>query len=53
MSFDQLVAPKAEYLRREEFAAWFHRASLENVLITARDENSWRGYGRKPVAPRA
>ena len=49
--FDQLVAPKAEYLKREAFAAWFRRAGLEDVRITARNENSWRGYGRKPAMP--
>jgi len=49
--FDHLAAPKADYLRREEFAAWFDRAGLTDKTVTARNENSWRGYGRKPLAP--
>ena len=48
--FDHLVAPEAAYLRREEFAAWFERAGLADTTVTARNENSWRGYGRKPLA---
>jgi SAM-dependent methyltransferase len=46
--FDHLVAPKADYLRREEFAAWFERAGLVDLTLTPRNENSWRGQGRKP-----
>ena len=46
--FDHLVAPVAFYLRREEFAAWFERAGLEDVQISAHNANSWRGLGRVP-----
>lgn len=46
--FDHLVAPKADYLKREEFSAWFDRAGLQDKTLTPRNENSWRGYGRKP-----
>jgi SAM-dependent methyltransferase len=49
--FDHLVAPKADYLRRDEFAAWFDRAGLVDRTLTPRNENSWRGQGRKPFAP--
>jgi SAM-dependent methyltransferase len=47
--FDHLVAPTAHYIRREEFEQWFERAGLEDVRITWRNRNSWRGVGRVPV----
>ncbi len=46
--FDHLVAPTAFYIRREEFAGWFEQASLQNVTITWRNQNSWRGLGYLP-----
>jgi SAM-dependent methyltransferase len=46
--FDQLVAPTAVYLRREEFASWFQRAGLQEVELSWRNQNSWRGRGRVP-----
>ena len=49
--FDHLVAPTAFYIRREEFAAWFRRAGLEDVRLSWRNENSWRGFGRRPHEP--
>ena len=48
--FDHLVAPTAFYLRREEFASWFERLGLTDVRLSARNENSWRGFGRVPDA---
>jgi uncharacterized protein YbaR (Trm112 family)/ubiquinone/menaquinone biosynthesis C-methylase UbiE len=48
--FDHLVAPTAYYIRREEYEAWFRDTGLEEVEITWRNQNSWRGRGRKPVA---
>lgn len=44
--FDHLVAPVAFYLRREEFEAWFHKAGMEVIDISWRNQNSWRGHGR-------
>ena len=44
--FDHLVAPVAFYLRREEFAAWFEHARLEDVIIEPHNANSWRGFAR-------
>jgi SAM-dependent methyltransferase/uncharacterized protein YbaR (Trm112 family) len=44
--FDHLVAPVAFYLRREEFEAWFHKAGMEVINISWRNQNSWRGHGR-------
>jgi SAM-dependent methyltransferase len=48
--FDQLVAPKADYVKREEFADWFDTANLKDKTLTPRNENSWRGYARKPIS---
>jgi SAM-dependent methyltransferase len=50
--FDHLVAPTAFYIKREEFAAWFSDVGLEDVEISWRNQNSWRGRGRRPVAAR-
>jgi SAM-dependent methyltransferase/uncharacterized protein YbaR (Trm112 family) len=46
--FDHLVAPVAFYLRRDEFAAWFERAGMQDVKIEHHNANSWRGFGRLP-----
>jgi SAM-dependent methyltransferase len=46
--FDQLVAPTAVYLKGPEVEAWFEEARLENVRISHRHGNSWRGHGRRP-----
>lgn len=49
--FDHAVPAIAEYIRREEFAAWFRDAGLKQVLITMRGGNSWRGFGLVPRDP--
>jgi SAM-dependent methyltransferase len=46
--FDHLVAPVAFYLRRDEFAAWFDRAGLDDIRIEHHNANSWRGFARVP-----
>lgn len=43
--FDHLVAPTAFYHSRAEIEDWFATAKLEDVEITARNNNSWRGTG--------
>jgi SAM-dependent methyltransferase len=48
IGFDQLVAPSSRYIRRDELAEWFAAAGLEEVEITQRNGNSWRGRGRQP-----
>jgi SAM-dependent methyltransferase len=48
--FDHLVAPTAFYIKREEFATWFSQAGLQDVEISWRNQNSWRGRGRRPAA---
>ena len=45
--FDQLLAPIAYYYKREEFEKWFLEAPLQDVKISWRNKNSWRGYARK------
>ncbi|GAC1466219.1 MAG: hypothetical protein PVSMB7_11420 [Chloroflexota bacterium] len=45
--FDHLVAPTAFYVRRDELRAWFERAGFPRVDISARNDNSWRGHGRR------
>lgn len=44
--FDHLVAPVAHYIPREEFAAWFREAGLDQVRIQRHNRNSWRGFAR-------
>lgn len=45
--FDHLVPELASYIPYDEFKAWFERNNLDNVVITDRAKNSWRGYGEK------
>ena len=47
---DHLTAPLAEYISRDEYQRWFEEAGLINVWLNARNANSWRGYGEKPVS---
>jgi len=47
--FDQLVAPTAAYIRGPELERWFDECGLEDVTISHRHGNSWRGLGRVPV----
>jgi hypothetical protein len=46
--FDQLVAPTAAYIRGPELESWFDESGLEDVQISNRHGNSWRGRGRLP-----
>jgi hypothetical protein len=48
--FDQLAAPTAAYIKGEELERWFSESGLEDVHISHRHENSWRGQGRVPAA---
>jgi SAM-dependent methyltransferase len=48
--FDQLVAPTAAYIKGTELEAWFIDAGLEDVVVSHRHGNSWRGRGRMPSA---
>jgi SAM-dependent methyltransferase len=47
--FDQLAAPTAEYVRGSELEDWFRAGGLEEVQISHRHGNSWRGQGRVPL----
>ena len=44
--FDQLAAPTATYLRGSEVKRWFAEAGLDQIEISHRHGNSWRGQGR-------
>jgi SAM-dependent methyltransferase len=47
--FDQLAAPTAAYLTEPEFRRWFSEARLQDVQITHRHNNSWRGQAQVPT----
>jgi SAM-dependent methyltransferase len=47
--FDQLVAPTAAYIKGPELRHWFDENGLEDVVISHRHGNSWRGQGRVPA----
>jgi SAM-dependent methyltransferase len=47
--FDQLVAPTAVYIKGPELRSWFEENNLEDVVISHRHGNSWRGQGRVPA----
>ena len=47
--FDQLVAPTAAYIKRPQLEGWFDESGLEDVHISHRHGNSWRGRGRMPT----
>lgn len=49
--FDHLVPAIAEYIPREEFTQWFNDNNLQNVVVTSRAENSWRGFGLRIPTP--
>lgn len=49
--FDHLVAPTAFYLKQDEFRSWFERAGYEDVTVNWRNQNSWRGFGRRQASP--
>lgn len=42
--FDQLLAPIANYYKKEEFEEWFK--GLGDIVITWRNRNSWRGFAK-------
>jgi len=46
--FDHLVAPTAFYHRREDIEDWFSTANIQQVQISRRNNNSWRGTGLCP-----
>lgn len=48
IAHDHLVPELAEYLSRHEFEAWFTENRLQDVVISSRTGNSWRGFGVLP-----
>jgi hypothetical protein len=47
--FDQLVAPTAAYIKGPELERWFIDGGLEDVVVSHRHGNSWRGRGQMPI----
>lgn len=47
--FDHLLPEIAFYIRKEAFTKWFDDAKLQDVVITQRNNMSWRGFGRKII----
>jgi SAM-dependent methyltransferase len=45
--YDHLTAPTAFYIKRTDFESWFHKLGLDDVEISWRNENSWRGRARR------
>ncbi|MDO8559758.1 MAG: methyltransferase domain-containing protein [bacterium] len=46
--FDHLVPAIADYVPYQVFAQWHAACDLQEVTITSRHGNSWRGFGKKP-----
>jgi SAM-dependent methyltransferase/uncharacterized protein YbaR (Trm112 family) len=47
--FDQMIAPTAFYLRKDEILRWYQDAAMEDVQLTWRNKNSWCAFGKKPA----
>lgn len=45
--FDHLVPTLSHYISLEELKMWFESNLMNNIRITPRNNNSWRGYGIK------
>jgi SAM-dependent methyltransferase len=45
--FDHLVPQLANYVSKEEIRSWFREANLSDVIITSRNNMSWRGQGTR------
>jgi hypothetical protein len=44
--FDQLIAPITHYYTEQEIANWFEESNLENIIVSSRNDMSWRGTGQ-------
>lgn len=49
--FDHLIAPTAFYHSRQEVEDWFATGKLQQVEMSSRNNNSWRGTGVKASDP--
>ncbi|MFQ6082107.1 MAG: methyltransferase domain-containing protein [Candidatus Aminicenantia bacterium] len=45
--FDQLIAPITNYFYKEEIEQWFRKTDLKNIIISDRNNMSWRASGQK------
>jgi SAM-dependent methyltransferase len=43
--FDHLAPRISHYLSKEDVLEWFSEANFKEVIVTPRNENSWRGFG--------
>lgn len=44
--FDQLIAPITHYYTEQEIANWFEESNLKNIIVSSRNDMSWRGTGQ-------
>jgi hypothetical protein len=49
IAHDHLMPELAEYISRHEFESWFTENRLQDVVISSRNGNSWRGFGVLPL----
>jgi hypothetical protein len=47
--YDHLKPQLTEYISRHEFDSWFEENRLQDVVISSRAGNSWRGFGVLPA----
>jgi len=45
--FDQLIVPITNYFYREEIEQWLRKENLKNIIISNRNNMSWRASGQK------
>jgi len=44
--FDQLIAPITHFHAKQEVETWFKESNLKNIIISSRNNMSWRGTGQ-------
>jgi SAM-dependent methyltransferase len=49
--FDHLVPQLSAYISRDEFSSWFQAEAMVDVVITPRNNMSWRGLGTRLARP--
>jgi hypothetical protein len=45
--FDHLAPQLTSYISKEEIGSWFREADLSDIVITSRNNMSWRGQGTR------
>jgi len=46
--FDQLIAPITHYLTENEVKNWFKKSNFRDIIVSNRNNMSWRGTGQYP-----